>query len=536
MNWILLLLALVMIACILCNKLTSKIGMPVLLAFLAVGMLCGVDGPLHIRFDNYALTETLCTVALIFIIFYGGFGTKWRAAKPVAGKAVLLSTLGVFLTAAAMGVFCRFALHTGWLEGMLMGAVLGSTDAASVFSILRSKKLDLKYGTASLLEVESGSNDPVAYLMTTIVLAMMTTEISAGRMLYMIFAQIVYGVGIGAALAVCTVFFLRRFRFETSGFDTVFMAAIAILSYVLPVLIGGNGYLSAYIAGIILGNQKIPNKKNQVHFFDGVTGFMQLMVFFLLGLLCTPSKLGSVILPALAIAVVLTFVARPLVVGVLLTPFRAKLPQQLLVSWAGLRGATSAIFALTAVASGVHLQYDLFHLVFCVVLFSIALQGTLLPLVSRKLHMLDDSTDVLKTFTDYTEEKELQLLRLPLEAGNSWVGAAVSTLTLPPETILAAVLRGGDCLAPRGDTVLCAGDVAVLAAGHCGEKLRHIQLNELEITSEHDWNGKTLAALKLPKEELVIHIRRGKETVIPQGSTEILAGDVLVMYCSEKTA
>ena len=174
MNWILLLLALVMIACILCNKLTSKIGMPVLLAFLAVGMLCGVDGPLHI--------------------------TKWRAAKPVAGKAVLLSTLGVFLTAAAMGVFCRFALHTGWLEGMLLGAVLGSTDAASVFSILRSKKLDLKYGTASLLEVESGSNDPVAYLMTTIVLAMMTTEISAGRMLYMIFAQIVYGVGIGDVL------------------------------------------------------------------------------------------------------------------------------------------------------------------------------------------------------------------------------------------------------------------------------------------------------------------------------------------------
>ena len=176
MNWILLLLALVMIACILCNKLTSKIGMPVLLAFLAVGMLCGVDGPLHIRFDNYALTETSVPSPDLYHL-YGGFGTKWRAAKPVAGKAVLLSTLGVFLTAAAMGVFCRFALHTGWLEGMLMGAVLGSTDAASVFSILRSKKLDLKYGTASLLEVESGSNDPVAYLMTTIVLAMMTTEI-----------------------------------------------------------------------------------------------------------------------------------------------------------------------------------------------------------------------------------------------------------------------------------------------------------------------------------------------------------------------
>ena len=528
MNWILLLLALVMIACILCNKLTSKIGMPVLLAFLAVGMLCGVDGPLHIRFDNYALTETLCTVALIFIIFYGGFGTKWRAAKPVAGKAVLLSTLGVFLTAAAMGVFCRFALHTGWLEGMLMGAVLGSTDAASVFSILRSKKLDLKYGTASLLEVESGSNDPVAYLMTTIVLAMMTTEISAGRMLYMIFAQLVYGVGIGAVLAVCTVFFLRRFRFETSGFDTVFMAAIAILSYVLPVLIGGNGYLSAYIAGIILGNQKIPNKKNQVHFFDGVTGFMQLMVFFLLGLLCTPSKLGSVILPALAIAVVLTFVARPLVVGVLLTSFRAKLPQQLLVSWAGLRGATSAIFALTAVASGVHLQYDLFHLVFCVVLFSIALQGTLLPLVSRKLHMLDDSTDVLKTFTDYTEEVPVQFIQFTVEENHPWAGSKIKDILLPPETLLVQIQRDEKDVTPNGDTLLVPGDTLILSAKAPGD-VDGVRLIEIELDGSHKWVGKSLSRIHLGKGKLVVMIQRGEELIIPNGNTVFAPGDTIVI-------
>lgn len=530
MNLILLLLSLVMIACILCNKLTSRAGVPMLLAFLAVGMLCGIDGVLGIAFDNYAMTETLCTIALIFIIFYGGFGTKWSAAKPVAGKAVLLSTLGVFFTAMAMGVFCRFALHTSWLEGMLIGAVLSSTDAASVFSILRSKKLNLKYGTASLLEVESGSNDPVAYLMTTVILTMMTSDITAGRMIYMIFSQIVYGVGIGALLALCTVFFLRRFRFDTSGFDMVFMLAVAILSYVLPVLVGGNGYLSAYIAGIILGNTKIPNKKNQVHFFDGVTSLMQLMVFFLLGLLCTPSNLVRVILPALAIAAVLTFVARPLVVALLLTPFRSRIPQQMLVSWAGLRGATSAIFALTAVAGGAVLEYDLFHLVFCVVLFSIALQGTLLPLVSKKLGMIDETTDVLKTFTDYTEQKELQLLRLPLENGNSWIGMTVSAISLPPDTILATILRGEDSVVPRGDTVLCEGDIAVLAAGHCEKKMQQIQLSEMDISQEHQWNGKTLATLKLPPEELVILIRRGRETVIPQGDTEICTGDVLVMY------
>lgn len=530
LNLILLLLSLVMIACILCNRLTSRTGIPVLLAFLVVGMLCGTDGILGIDFENYAMTETLCTVALIFIIFYGGFGTKWSAAKPVAGKAVLLSTLGVFLTAMALGVFCHYVLHTGWLAGMLTGAVLSSTDAASVFSILRSKKLNLKYGTASLLELESGSNDPVAYLMTVVILTMMTSDLTAGRLVYMIFAQVVYGVGIGALLAICTIFFLRRFRFDSSGFDMVFMLAIAILSYVIPVLIGGNGYLSAYIAGIILGNAKIPNKKNQVHFFDGVTTLMQLLTFFLLGLLCTPSNLFAVMLPALAIAAALTFVARPLVVFLLMTPFRSPVRQQLLVSWAGLRGATSAIFALTVVAGGAVLEYDLFHLVFCVVMFSIALQGTLLPLVSKKLGMIDENADILKTFTDYTEKKELQLLQLPLEEGNEWIGQMVHTLTLPPDTILATILRGKESVVPRGNTKLRQGDIVVLAAGHCEKKVQHVQLSELEITPEHEWNQKTLAELKLPAEQLVILIRRRNATVIPQGDTRISPGDVLVMY------
>lgn len=530
MNSILLLFALVMIACILCNKLTSKIGIPMLLAFLAVGILCGTDGLLGISFDNYAMTETLCTIALIFIIFYGGFGTKWSAARPVAGRAVLLSTLGVFLTALTVGIFCHWILRIAWMESMLIGAVLSSTDAASVFSILRSRKLNLKYNTASLLEVESGSNDPVAYLMTTILLTMMTTELSPGRILYMVFAQIVYGAGIGAALALGILFFLRKFRFDTSGFDMVFMLAVAILSYVLPVLVGGNGYLSAYIAGIILGNAKIPNKKKQVHFFDGVTSLMQLMVFFLLGLLCTPSNMIRVALPALGIAVFLTFLARPLVVTILLTPFRAKYRQQLLVSWAGLRGATSAIFALTAVAEGAVLAHDLFHLVFGVVLFSIALQGTLLPLVAKKLHMIDETEDVLKTFTDYTEQRELQLLCLSLEAENNWIGAAVRDLTLPPETMLATILRGSENITPHGDTVLLEGDVAVLAAGSCKQKIHSVQLCELEITKEHKWNGKTLSELALPPEELVILIRRGKESVIPQGDTQICTNDILVMY------
>lgn len=535
---LLLLLSVSTIACILCNKITAKIGIPMLLAFLCVGMLCGEDGILGISFNDYQLTENVCTAALILIIFYGGFGTKWSAAKPVAGRAILLSTVGVFLTAVAVGGCCHIVLHVGLLESLLIGSVISSTDAASVFSILRAKKLNLKYGTASLLEVESGSNDPIAYLMVTIVVAMMETSVSAGSVLYQVFAQIVFGVGIGAVLALVVLFFLRRFQFDTSGFDLVFMLAVAILSYVVPTMIGGNGYLSAYIAGIILGNAELSNKKTLVHFFDGVTGLMQLLVFFILGMLCTPTKLIGVLLPALGIAIFLTFLARPLVVGVLLTPFRAKFSQQLLISWAGLRGATSAIFAITAVASmeaagSVTLKYDLFHLVFCIVLFSIALQGTFLPWVSKKLHMIDDSQNVLKTFTDYTDEEIIQTLQLPIHANHAWIDQPVSSIALPPDTLLAMLIRNGKTVIPKGNTKIEQGDVVVLSAGNC-QQTANMQLSELVIDDHHKWNGKQIRNLNLGKKTLILMIQRGSETIIPQGDTEILAGDTVVLH-SETT-
>ena len=232
MNLLLLLLSLVMIACILCNRLTSRTGIPVLLAFLAVGMLCGTDGILGIDFENYAMTETLCTVALIFIIFYGGFGTKWSAARPVAKKAVLLSTLGVFLTAMTMGTFCHLALHTGWLEGMLIGAVLGSTDAASVFSILRSKKLNLKYGTASLLELESGSNDPMAYLLTIVLLQAITDgtfDLAAlGTKLVVQFAVgLFFGFGMGRVI----VWSINRITLQNGSLYALFLFSTIFITF-----------------------------------------------------------------------------------------------------------------------------------------------------------------------------------------------------------------------------------------------------------------------------------------------------------------
>lgn len=528
----LLFIAVVILACVLCNKLSSKLGMPMLLAFIALGMFFGSDGVVKIAFEDYGLAETVCSTALIFIMFYGGFGTNWEEARPVALQAACLSSLGVILTAALTGMFCHFVLKAGWPESLLIGSVLGSTDAASVFSILRSKKLSLKYGTSSLLEMESGSNDPCAYMLTVLVLSVMSGTGSAGAILYMVFSQIVYGAVIGVAIAFAALWVLRSFRFATDGFDAAFVLAVAVLSYALPAAVGGNGYLSAYIVGIILGNKKFPRRKTLVHFFDGLTGLMQMLIFFLLGLLAFPSQMPAILLPSLLIALFLTLVARPAAVFLLLAPFRAKFSQKLVVSWAGLRGAASIVFAIIATVSPAYTKHDVFHIAFCVVLFSIALQGSLLPLVAKKAGLIDEEGDVLKTFSDYARETEVLFFRLEVDPEHPWVGRKVREISFPPGTMLALLKRREDFFAPRGGTEIHAGDLLVMSAPEYRDN-GSIRLNELEIGKRHPWCGEKLSALSLPKGDLVVLIQRGEKTIIPNGGVRIQPGDVLVFHSGD---
>ena len=528
MNLILLLLSLVMIACILCNKLTSKIGIPMLLAFLAVGMLCGVDGILHIRFDNYAMTETLCTVALIFIIFYGGFGTKWSAAKPVAGKSVLLSTLGVFLTAFGVGVFCRFALHTSWMEGILMGAVLGSTDAASVFSILRSKKLNLKYGTASLLEVESGSNDPVAYLLTMIGI-MMKTGGSLSSLPYMIYAQVVFGLAIGAAAASLGILLLKKGTMQAAGMDMILVIALVMSAFGLSEAIGGNAFLTVYLMGILLGNSNIRGKETLIPFFDGMTGLAQIVLFFLLGLLSFPHKLPQIFFVSLAIAIVLTVIIRPVTVFLIMKPFKCSSRQCLMISWAGLRGAASIVFAIMVIAASLSSSDTLFHTVFMVALLSVAIQGTLLPFVAEKLKMVDDSCDVRMTFNDYKEASEITMMQMEIPEGHNWENRLVKDVSMPTGSLAVMIKRHGETLIPGGDTRILAGDTIVLSVP-AYESGGQEHLEEQEITPKHRWCNKTIAELMLPHGTLIVLVRRDNENIIPNGQTEILEGDHVVIY------
>ena len=534
MTWFLLLCTLVIFAGVLLYKVSDRFGFPVLLAFIFLGMLLGSDGLLRIPFEDYGFAEQICTVALIFIMFYGGFGTNFKRAKPVLGRSVLLSTLGVALTAVFTGLFCHLALGMDWAESFLLGSVMSSTDAASVFSVLRAKKLNLKYNTASLLEVERGSNDPCSYMLTVFFISVVNGNAAPGQMLYTIFAQIAYGAIGGFLIGLVASLLLRRIKFPAPGFDSVFVIGIALLSYAAPAALGGNGYLSAYIVGIFLGNGEMPNKKSLVYFFDGATSLVQMAVFFLLGLLSSPSRLPAIALPAILIALFLTLIARPAVIALLLSPFKCKINQQALVAFAGLRGASSIVFAIMAVMS-VEAKNDLFHIVFFVVLFSIALQGTLLPFVSKKLKMIDESGDVMKTFNDYSEEVDVRFVQFVLPEGHKWCGRRLCDVTFPPGTLAVLILREGAQIVPRGTTVLQAGDKVILSGGaaEAGEELR---FTELRLEKGNEEIGKKLKDCDLVKGALVMMVRRKDMVIIPKGALTLKEGDVLIVHHQEGVA
>ena len=529
MTWNLLLISSVILLCILLHRVSDKIGVPMLLAFIVLGMAFGTDGIVKIPFENYALAENICSTALIFIMFYGGFGTNWNEARPVAVKSVLLSTLGVVITAALTGFFCYFILKFSFLNSMLIGSVVSSTDAASVFSILRSKNMGLKYGTASMLELESGSNDPCSYMLTAVVLSAMSGTASTGSIFYMIFAQLFYGILFGCLIAFAARFILRHMHFDIAGFDMAFVIAVALLSYTVPSIAGGNGYLSAYMVGIILGNTKIKNKKSLVNFFDGVTGLMQMLIFFLLGLLATPSQLPRVFLPALAIALFLTLAARPLAVSAILAHFKCRMNQQALVSFAGLRGAASIVFAIMATVNETSTGFDVYHIVFCIVLLSILFQGSFLPQAAKMLNMSDTEADVMKTFSDYSEEVDLQFIRIRITKEHTWSHKAVKDISLPPDTLFLMLLRGEATVIPSGETIFRPGDTAVLSARGYQEQ-ENLELTEMKITAKSPWIGIKISDFSPYPGELVIMILRGDETIVPKGDTIIMENDLLVIY------
>lgn len=536
---ILLLASLVLVACVALSGASAKLGVPSLLLFILLGMLVGVDGPFHVAFDDYALVGDVCSAALVLIMFYGGFGTSWRQARPVAARAVMLSTVGVVATAGLTGVFCHVALGFDWTSALLLGAVVASTDAASVFSILRSRKLALREGTASLLEVESGSNDPMAYLMTMVLTSAFAAPPSAGQVAITVFLQVGLGLAVGFGVALAVRWLLSR-REPPEGMGAVLMVGVAFLAYALASWLGGNGYLACYLAGLVLGNGELPHKESLVHFFDGMTEIAQVAIFFLLGLLSTPTSLPPYALPALAVVAFLTLVARPVAVASLLLPMGSSPGQVALVSFSGLRGAASIVFSILAMTGGAAMGEDIFHMTFFIVLVSILAQGTALPAVARRLGMVDDKGDVMRTFTDYQEERDVRFIESSVPAGHPWAGRTLSQIELPPGTLVAFALRDGRRFSPDGSYVVQAGDALVLASAGavrglecaCDKDLPQGCLREVELGPDDPAIGRKLKeASRWHQLEgaLVVMVLRGETTIVPNGSTVLEAGDVLVV-------
>lgn len=531
MNSLLIVGALIIFTCIFLNKVSSKLGIPVLLLFILLGVLLGWRDEVPLEVTKVA--GDVCTIALIFIMFYGGFGTNWKAAKPVALESGLLATIGVALTAVTVGLFCHFILGWGWVEGMIMGSVISSTDAATVFSILRTRKMGLKNNTAPMLELESGSNDPCSYMLTAVMLSVLGGTASGGMVVWMIFSQLMFGALGGILIAQGAAFILRSFSLP-KGFDMMFIVAVAVLGYALPSLIGGNGYLSVYIIGIILGNREFNGRKGLVMFFDGVTTFMQILIFFILGYISHPSNLPSVFITAAIIFIFISLVARPVAVASILAPFRKYPIKQLgLVSFVGLRGVASIVFAIMTLTSGLTLEHDIFDIVFCIVLISIALQGSLIPWAAKEFDMNDQNADVMRTFSDFSEQSELAFGKLVVHPGDNWDNKMVRDLILPEDVKLLMAIRDGQKIITKGNTLLLAGDQVVF----CAKSYKNATVTDIRehpLSKNSLWIGKMIKEYPNIDGSHVVMIRRGEEQIIPDGNTVLCAGDILVILNADK--
>lgn len=527
MSIILLVISVIVFISIMLNRVFKKLGIPILLSFIALGMIFGSEGIFKIQFSDYNSSETICTIALIFIMFYGGFGTNWKKAKKIGRESILMSSVGVILTALFVLGFSYYICKMDFKSSFLMGAVVSSTDAASVFSVLKSKRLSLKYRTASLLEVESGSNDPFSYMLTIIGIELFNGKLNTGRLILMASMQLIFGIAVGFLVAYLAVYLLRKINMKEGGFDLAFIIGVAVFSFALADALGGNGYLATYLTGIIMGNKNFRGKTSLVKSLEGISSLTQILIFFLLGLLVYPTNLIQVPEKTLAIALFLVFIARPITVFILMYPFKMKLNQKLLIAFSGLRGASAIVFSIMVVnrtGSG----ELIFDTTFAIVLLSIIFQGSLLPLVSKKLNMIDEEEDVLKTFNDYMEEIPIEFITMKIPEKHSWIGCTLSQVNLPPEILVIIVMRGKRKIVPNGNTKLKANDQLILSA--MSSKLYDgIKLFEMEIDIESGYIGKKISQLNMEKGELVILIKRKNQVIIPKGSDILMEGDVLVL-------
>lgn len=450
---------------IILGKTSYRFGIPTLLLFLAIGMAAGSDGIGNIQFDNPEIAQFIGIVSLNFILFSGGLDTNWKSVKPILREGIALSTIGVLLTAVSLGLFVWFVTDFTIYESMLLGSIVSSTDAAAVFSILRSKSIALKTNLRPTLELESGSNDPMAYVLTIAFLSLVINQDKSAISVILLFLQqMILGGVAGYIFGRVSKFAINHIKLVFDGLYPVLVIALMFITFSVTDFIGGNGFLAIYICAVYIGNQDIIQKKNILKMYDGLAWLMQIILFITLGLLVFPSKVVPYMGIGLLISAFLIVVARPVAVFLSLAFFSMKLRRRFYISWVGLRGAVPIVFATYPLLAGIDKADEIFNIVFFISVTSVLIQGTTLGIVAKWFHValpekVKPASETDKILSEIPKSAMREIRVLP---NCNAVNKRIVDLGFPKNAIIAMIQRGSTYITPSGSTVIHADDVLLI--------------------------------------------------------------------------
>lgn len=456
-----LLAAVLLFLSILASKTSGRLGVPSLLIFLGIGMLAGIDGIGKIPFNDFDLVQKIGTVALLFILFSGGLDTKTESVAPIAWKGVSLASIGVLLTAGTTGLFVWRFTDFSLLEGLLLGSIISSTDVAAVFSILRSRNIGLRGRLRPLLELESGSNDPMAYFLTISCIQLIANEaVGFWNIAIEFVVQMSLGLAYGYILGKVSVWIINRIKLDYDGLYPVLTMAIILFAYSVSAYAFGNGFLTVYVMALVMGNSSFIHKKSLTKFYDGQAWLMQIIMFIALGLLVNPHEIIPVMGIGLAVSLFLIFVARPLGVFASLVFFGMKFREMVFISWVGLRGAVPIIFAAMAVTAGVEKSIMIYNIVFFIVLTSVAIQGTTLMPVAKLLKVYKSVTAARRypLELELTEGFKNELVEVTIPEGCPQAHKPIVEIGFPKNALIVMIERNKQYITPNGNTVILPGD------------------------------------------------------------------------------
>ena len=459
--------AVLLTLCVLLSKASFRVGIPTLVVFLAVGILAGSEGIGGIYFDNAYYAKTLGVVSLAYILFSGGLDTKIAAVRPVIKSAASLATLGVLINCLLVGVFIHFVLKLAWLDALLIGGIIASTDAGAVFTVLRSRSIHLKGNLRSALELESGSNDPMAVFLVTAFLGMMLESnysvISLGPLLI---KQMLLGAAVGFLGGKGTALVFNKLKLEFEGLYTVLSLAVVLIIYTTAQVLDGNGFLAVYIGGVVLGNESFVFKKTLVLLHDGISWLMQSSMFLTLGLLIFPTKVLEVSYDGMLLAAFMILLARPFSVFISLAFSKLNWREKGFMSWVGLRGSVPIVMATFPLVAGIDKAEYIFNLVFFVSVTSLLIQGTSIAFVAKLFGVAEKEPAKIELQNEYTAPATLRnnMSYVDIPNNSQLVNKSIVDLKLPQDLLIVLIERKGEVIIPRGATELKALDKLMVIA------------------------------------------------------------------------